>query len=76
MEPESQVMTTEVEFEGEVYYAHYFIESGIIQTEIGGCLISKGLTAEPAEETVRELLLTFLKNTKEPPSNWVQWEGP
>lgn len=75
MEPQSQVLTVQVEFEGRTYSASYYVEHDIIQTEIGGCLVSRGLTDEPAEDTVRTLLLNYLENTRPPPKSWVPWEG-
>ncbi|CAN7601884.1 hypothetical protein [Devosia sp. LjRoot3] len=60
MDTQSQVLTVEVEFEGQTYTASYFLEHGIIQASIEGRLFTAVKGTGPADETVRALLLEWL----------------
>ena len=60
MDTQSQVLTVEVEFEGQTYTASYFLEQDIIQAIIEGRLFTVVKGASPAEDTVRALMLEWL----------------
>lgn len=60
MDIQSQVLTVEVEFEGQTYTASYFLEQDIIQASIEGRLYTAVKGAGPAEDTVQALLLEWL----------------
>ena len=75
MEPQSQVLTTEVAFEGETHPASYYVEHNIIHAQIGGRLMSTPLTYVPAERTVQVLLLGHLQQTTRKRRQLVDWLG-
>ncbi len=60
MDTQSQVLTTEMEFEGRSYHAAYFLERDIIQVNIEGTLFTTASAGQPAENVVRALLLEWL----------------
>lgn len=60
MDIQSQVLTVELDFEGQTYIASYFLEQDIIQASIEGRLFTAVKGAVPAEDTVRALLLEWL----------------
>ncbi|KFL29478.1 hypothetical protein JP75_20600 [Devosia riboflavina] len=63
MEQHSQVLTTEVEFDGNSYTATYFVEHGIIHANIDGRLVHAPLTQEEAQRTVQAMLTGHLLQT-------------
>ncbi|CAN7558070.1 hypothetical protein [Devosia sp. LjRoot3] len=60
MDTQSQVLTVEVEFEGQTYTASYFLEQDIIQANIEGRLFTAVKGDGAADDTVRALLLEWL----------------
>lgn len=60
MEQQSQVLTTEVEFEGEIHSASYYVEHDVIHANIGGRLMSTPLTGISAKCAVQVLLQGYL----------------
>jgi hypothetical protein len=68
MERESQILTTEVEFEGESYSATYYVEHNIIHAHIGGRLMSTPVAHVPAERTVQALLQGHLLQSQLEPA--------
>lgn len=75
MEPQSQVLTAEVEFEGETHQASYYVENNIIHAHIGGRLMSTPLTNVAAERTVQALLSGYLLQTTRKRQQMADWLG-
>lgn len=79
MDTQSQVLTTEVEFEGKTYTASYFLERDIIHANIEGYDVMTPLGAGTAEETVQTLLLEQLLTDHpptNPPESWLDTTRP
>jgi len=75
MEQHSQVLTTQVEFEGQTYEASYFIENGIIHANIDGRMLQTPLTAVDASRTVQIILRGHLLQTHRKSQKRDQWFG-
>lgn len=73
MEQQSQVFTTEVEFEGQIHSASYYVENDIIHASIGGRLLSVPLNGPSAKRAVQALLQGHLLQAQRKTgqrSNW------
>ncbi len=68
MDTQSKVLTADLEFEGKIYTASYFLERDIIHANIDGRVLMTPLGASPANETVRVLLLEWLLEHIERPA--------
>lgn len=64
MEQTSQVMTVELEFDGETFSASYHVEHDLIHANIDGHLMTTPLTVAPAGHTVKAMLLGHLLKTR------------
>lgn len=65
MDTQSQVLTTEVEFEGKTFTASYFLERDIIHANIEGRLYTAALRDRSADETVRGLLMDWVQRNSQ-----------
>lgn len=61
METESQVLTAEVTYEGQTVTAPYYVEHDVIHANVAGRIVSTPLGDEPAEQTVKALMLEVLQ---------------
>lgn len=75
MEQHSQVLTTQVEFEGETYEASYFIEHGVIHANIEGRFLQTPLSGVDAAHTVQAVLKGHLLQTHRKSQQRDQWLG-
>jgi hypothetical protein len=56
MERESVVLEVEVQHEGSIYRASYFVEGETIHANVGGRMLIAPLAMKPAADTVKSLL--------------------
>ncbi|MBO9590864.1 hypothetical protein [Devosia sp.] len=73
MEMQSQVFDVEVEFDGQMHKAAYFVENDIIHAQIEGKLIVSPLGAVPAAKTVRALITGQLLQMKRRQKQRITW---
>ena len=73
MEMQSQVFDVEVEFDGEVHKAAYFVENDVIHARVEGKLIVSPLGAVPAAKTVKALITSQLLQMKRKHKQRVTW---
>jgi hypothetical protein len=73
MERQSQVFDVEVEFDGQLHKAAYFVENHVIHAQIEGKLIVSPLGAVPAAKTVKALVTGQLLQMKRKHSQRVSW---
>lgn len=60
MEQKSQVLEVEVEHQGQIHRASYFVEGDVVHARIGGKVLRSPLGSGNAADTVRTLLAGHL----------------
>ena len=75
MEHQSQVLTTEVEFEGQIHSASYYVENDIIHANIGGRFMSVPLNGPSAKSAVQTLLRGHLLQTQRSARQRSHWSA-
>ncbi|MGV3576387.1 MAG: hypothetical protein ACO1O4_14775 [Devosia sp.] len=73
MERRSQVLTADVEFEGEMHSASYYVENDIIHAHIGGRLVATPKGDVPAEALVRAMLQGYLLQRQRKARQRISW---
>lgn len=73
MEMQSQVYDVEVEFDGQIHTAAYFVENDIIHAQVEGKLIVSPLGTAPASKTVKALITSQLLQMKRKHKQRVNW---
>ena len=74
MERQSQVLTTEVEFEGETHFASYYVENDIIHALIGGRLTATPTGDIPSEKLVQAMLQGYLLQRQRRAWQRINWK--
>lgn len=73
MEMQSQVFDVEIEFDGQIHKAAYFVENDIIHAKVEGKLIVSPLGGVPASKTVKALITGQLLQMKRKHKQRVTW---
>lgn len=73
MEMQSQVLEVEIEFDGQMHKAAYFVENDVIHAQIEGKLIVSPLGAVPASKTVKALITGQLLQMKRKQKQRITW---
>lgn len=76
MEQKSQVLEVEVEHQGEIHRASYFVEGEVVHARIGGKVLRSPLGGGDAAEKVRALLTGHLLLQSRKARNAEIWRLP
>ena len=73
MERRSQVLTADVEFEGEMHSASYYVENDIIHALVGGRLVATPAGDVPPEKLVQAMLQSYLLQRQRRARQRISW---
>jgi hypothetical protein len=73
MEMQSQVFEVEVEFDGNLHKAVYFVENDVIHAQVEGRMIRSPMGAVPASKIVKALVTGQLLQTRRKNTQRASW---